>query len=69
MRQIFVAQLEPMLAKLQPTDVTTRAGLVATQIMGLALCRYVLRLPPIVEMSREQIVEWIGPTIQRYVAS
>ena len=25
-----------------------RAGLIATQILGLALCRYVLRLPPVV---------------------
>jgi hypothetical protein len=27
----------------------------------------VLRLPPVVEMSRDEIVEWIGPTIQRYL--
>jgi hypothetical protein len=27
----------------------------------------VLRLPTVVEMSRDEIVEWLGPTIQRYL--
>ena len=44
-----------------------RAGLIATQILGMALCRFVLRLPPVVEMTRDEIVEWLGPTIQRYL--
>jgi hypothetical protein len=43
-----------------------RAGLVATQILGLALCRYVLGFPPVVAVSRDDIVMWIGPTLQRY---
>jgi hypothetical protein len=30
-------------------------------------CRFVLRLPTVVEMSRDEIVEWLGPTIQRYL--
>jgi hypothetical protein len=44
-----------------------RASLVATQMLGLALCRYVLRLPPIVEMSHQDVVAWLGPTVQRYL--
>ena len=68
MRQIFGAQLRPMVATLAPADEAEwRSGLIATQIMGLALCRFVLRLPPVVEMTREQIVAWLGPTIQRYL--
>lgn len=39
----------------------------ATQILGLALCRFVLRLPPVVGMDRDEVVEWLGPTIQRYL--
>jgi hypothetical protein len=31
------------------------------------MCRYVLRLPPVVAMSREEVVEWLGPTVQRYL--
>jgi hypothetical protein len=45
-----------------------RAGLVATQLLGLAMCRYVLELPPVVALSRAEIVEASGPTLQRYLA-
>ncbi len=67
MRQIFVAQLEPMVATLVGRDAGMRAGLIATQILGLALCRYVLKVPPIAQMTREDVVAWIGPTLQRYL--
>jgi AcrR family transcriptional regulator len=67
MHQIFLGQLEPMVAKLTPEGAAVRAGLIATQILGLALCRYVLRLPPVVGMSRDEIVAWYGPTVQRYL--
>jgi AcrR family transcriptional regulator len=67
MKQIFGAQLEPMVAGLVGADAATRAGLIATQILGVALCRYVLKLPPIAAMSRDEIVSWISPTVQRYL--
>lgn len=44
-----------------------RSALVATQILGLALCRYVLRLPPVVALSRAELVGYFAPTLQRYV--
>jgi hypothetical protein len=43
-----------------------RAGLVTSQLLGLAQCRYILKIPPVTEMSPEDIVKHIGPTIQRY---
>jgi len=68
MQQIFVNQLRPVVATLVPAEEAgVRAGLVATQILGMALCRFVLRLPPVVGMTRDEIVEWLGPTIQRYL--
>jgi hypothetical protein len=33
----------------------------------MALCRFVLRIPPIVEMTRTELIDWLGPTLQRYV--
>jgi AcrR family transcriptional regulator len=67
MQQIFGTQLRPLVATLVPAEESAvRAGLIATQILGMALCRFVLRLPPVVGMSRDEIVEWLGPTIQRY---
>jgi AcrR family transcriptional regulator len=67
-RGIFGGQVVPMLARVVPLpELPMRAGLVATQIMGFAITRYVLKVPPVVAMSREQIVQLLGPTMQRYV--
>jgi hypothetical protein len=67
MRAIFAGQLLPVIAEFNPTDPDRRAGLVATQVLGLAWCRYVLALPPIVGMSHNEAVAWLGPTVQRYL--
>jgi AcrR family transcriptional regulator len=44
-----------------------RASLVATQIIGLVMARYVLRLEPLASASPESLVAAIGPTVQRYL--
>ncbi len=69
MRTIFAAQVGPTLFKVadDPATVPTRAGLLASQILGFALCRYILRLPPVVDISPEDAIRWIGPTLQRYL--
>jgi len=66
MREIFGAQVAPFVAGVtpDPAEVPVRAGLLATQALGLALCRYALKLPPVVAMSRDELVAWIGPAIQ-----
>ncbi len=45
----------------------TRMPLVASQMIGLIMCRYVLRLPPLATMEREVLVATYAPTIQRYL--
>ncbi len=30
---------------------------------------FVLRLPPVVAMSSYELVEWLGPTLQRYATA
>lgn len=67
MRKIFSSQLRPVVAIVNADDAPRRAGLIATQVLGLALCRYILRLPPIAAMSRQDVVAWLGPTVQRYL--
>lgn len=66
MTDIFAAQLLPAIAKIVPDDAPRRAGLIATQVLGMALCRFVLKLPPVVGLSRAELVDWLGPTLQRY---
>lgn len=69
MKDIFAAQLLPAIAKFVPDDAPRRAGLIATQVLGMALCRYVLRLPPVVAMTTDELHDWLGPTLQRYATS
>ena len=48
-------------------EASFRAGLVASQLVGLALARYVLRLEPLASASPEAVEAAIGPTLQRYL--
>lgn len=68
MRTIFAGQIRPVIAALcaEPDSAPLRSGLIASQLMGFALCRYVLRLPPVAAMRRDDIIRWLGPTVQRY---
>ncbi|MBB5960033.1 AcrR family transcriptional regulator [Saccharothrix tamanrassetensis] len=70
MRALFAEQLGPVAARLAPEGAgPVRAGLVATQMVGLALSRYVLALPPVVGLSHDAIAAWLGPTISRYLTA
>jgi AcrR family transcriptional regulator len=51
----------------QREDAAFRASLVASQIVGLGIARYVIGLEPLVSASTEELVAAIGPTLQRYL--
>ncbi|MGH3857135.1 MAG: TetR family transcriptional regulator [Pseudonocardiaceae bacterium] len=69
-QMIFASQLGPTVRSVCDDDeeAAKRAGLVASQMLGLALTRYILKLPPVVGLSRSEVVHWLGPTLQRYLA-
>jgi AcrR family transcriptional regulator len=71
LHEIFKNQLVPAVRAVLPEDRRTeapvRAGLIATQMLGLALCRHILRIPPVVAFSSSGTVASMGPTIQRYL--
>jgi len=69
MQRLFREQLAPAVAALVDDDreAATRAGLIATQMLGLALVRHVLRLPPVAAASRADLVRQVGPTVQAYL--
>jgi AcrR family transcriptional regulator len=43
-----------------------RASLAASQLIGLAMLRYVVRVEPLASASPRRVAAWIGPTLQRY---
>ncbi|SDK34863.1 transcriptional regulator, TetR family [Nocardioides sp. YR527] len=71
MRSMFAAQVARAVAPVcpDPSQVPRRAALAASQLLGIALSRYVLVLPPIVDMTPEEIVDWVAPTVQRYLTA
>ncbi|MDT3399752.1 TetR family transcriptional regulator [Streptomyces sp. B1866] len=44
-----------------------RAGLVASQLVGLALSRYVVEIEPLASLHSEAVVAAVGPNVQRYL--
>ncbi|MEV6108472.1 TetR family transcriptional regulator [Streptomyces sp. NPDC051940] len=71
MQAIFREQLGPVIAAVapDPREAGARAALVASQILGMALTRYVLGFGPAVEMDRQELTRWLTPTVQRYLTA
>ena len=59
--------LEPVGAALGIDRPSDRMPLVASQVIGLILLRYVLGVEPLASMSRERVIATYAPTIQRYL--
>ncbi|WP_158412922.1 TetR family transcriptional regulator [Holophaga foetida] len=67
---ILQKRLQRVLAELLPVDeADLRSGLIATQMVGLAVTRYILRIPSVVALTKDEIVRRIGPVIQHYLFS
>ena len=49
-------------------DPQLRAGLAVSQMVGVALMRYVLALEPVASAPVEDLVAQLAPTLQRYLA-
>lgn len=71
LRGVFRDQLVPAAERFgrDPADAPRRATLVASQILGMALLRYVLKFGPAAEMSRADVVAWLAPTVERYITA
>ncbi|WIM87737.1 TetR family transcriptional regulator [Candidatus Mycobacterium wuenschmannii] len=64
---VFVSQVAPALAAVTPDRAAERASLVGSQLLGVAVARYILGVPPLVSMSDAQLVEWLRPVLARYL--
>jgi AcrR family transcriptional regulator len=52
---------------LEVPDAAYRASLVASQLVGLGVVKYVVRIEPLASTPLEDLVVAIGPTLQRYL--
>jgi len=70
MREFLTTQiLRRVVAELDldPKEAPLRVSLVASQLAGLAMMRYIIKLEPLASLPSDQVVTLVGPTIQRYV--
>jgi AcrR family transcriptional regulator len=69
-RHILATQLQSMVAAVAPDheSVRTRTGMIAAQILGLALTRYLLRVPEISELDPATIVTNMSPIIEHLLS-
>ncbi|QEP05942.1 TetR family transcriptional regulator [Glutamicibacter sp. ZJUTW] len=54
-------------SRLPEDSAEPRVALVASQIIGLIVARYIIDLEPLASMDDEQVIELVAPTIQRYL--
>ncbi len=59
--------IQPVVAELAVDQPARRSALVMSQMAGLALTRYFLRMPEVEQLRPEQLVADLGPTVQRYL--
>ena len=56
----------PLLANLDVDQPEIRANLLSSQMMGLGMARYVLRLEPLASARPAEVIRWVAPNLQRY---
>jgi hypothetical protein len=58
---------DPLLKALGADQVTLRASLCASQIVGVGIMRYGVRVEPIHSLDVDTLVDAVAPTLQRYL--
>lgn len=68
LRQFLLRELlQRITAELGLDDGERRAAFAASQILGLIVARYGLRLGPLAEASDDEVVQAVGPVVQWYL--
>jgi AcrR family transcriptional regulator len=59
--------LERIAEELDVPNPTFRAELAASQLVGIAILRYVIQAEPLASVDTEEIITLVAPTLQRYL--
>lgn len=71
-REFFAVQIirrvvRELDAVVDATELPLRANLAASQLLGLAATRYILKFEPVATAPREIVIAAVAPTLQRYL--
>jgi AcrR family transcriptional regulator len=64
---ILGQRLTERIAALGQEQAPGRAALIAAQLLGLALCRYILRFEPLASLPADEVVAAVAPSVDRYL--
>ena len=67
LRESVTARLFAAVAGVLPDHAELRMSLAMSHLTGLAIGRYVFAIPPVADLSVDELVTWVGPTVQRYL--
>jgi AcrR family transcriptional regulator len=68
LKAFVTASVLPAIAhRIEGEERLLRASLIGSQVVGLALMRWVWEIEPIASLSDDELVALVGPTIQRYL--
>jgi AcrR family transcriptional regulator len=59
--------LAPIAERIDAPQSDLRMSLCSSQLLGLGIARYVVRLDPLAALPAEEVAEIVGPTLQRYL--
>jgi len=57
----------PLMERLGADQPELRTSLAASQLVGLGFARHVLHMEPLASARPDDVVDWYGPTLQRYL--
>lgn len=67
-QSLFIGPVfDPLLKALGADQIAFRASLCASQVVGVGIMRYGVRVEPIQSMDVDTLVDAVAPTLQRYL--
>jgi AcrR family transcriptional regulator len=66
--QIIRRVMRELRTDVDPAEIPLRATLVASQLFGLAVIRYILKFEPLASTPSPAVVAAVAPNVQRYLA-
>src|SRR5581483_917795 len=69
-RAVFAGQVLRLVERIvaDPAEAPVRAAMVSSQVLGVALCRYVVKIPPLADMAPDVLVATLTPPLQHHLA-
>ena len=66
-RETVTRDVGRLVAAVTDDEPETRAVLVGSQVVGLALARHVVRVEPLASLPAADVIDYIAPTLQHYL--